>query len=81
MAETILMFAVVVALLTFIVVLEVIHVKERRTMMNAIIARNPSELRTLNRDVDAFEPSRVNSQPSQEEVEFWAFGDPVGGIS
>lgn len=72
-----LLFAVVVALLAFIVVLELIHVRERRTMLHAIIARNPSELRSLNNSLDK---PRADHVPhiTDEEREFYAFGETVG---
>ena len=71
------LFATVCVLLVFILWLEWMHMKERRTLVNTIISRNPHEVRMLNRDVDRPEP-RDRPALDPEETEFWQFGEPVG---
>lgn len=76
MAEAFL-FATVCVLLLFVGWLEWLHVRERRTLVNTLIARTPSEVRMLNQQVDRPEPP-IESRLTPEEREFWDHGEMIG---
>lgn len=70
-----LLFLTVLVLAGLLVWLETVHAKERRQLVNTLIARTPGEVRMLNNDP----PTPVKLTEAQKEsLEYWSEFEPVG---
>ena len=53
--------------------------EERRQLINRIIGKTPGQVRVLDQEPQFRPPPTPPVDP--ETAEFWAFGEPVGGIA